>query len=199
MLRFYSILLLLSGPALAQAPGAAYSGPRCFANTIISKSVVINPLQNFYDETTIWFENSSQRQRVDITFRNPNENPAHVRFYLFPSQGVFYRIQQNECTKGEYTIPLAPQCFSPAALAAARRVTLGRQTLMEVDFQSPLTNDKYHVYASGQFLVPVSIFSSLKSSPNMLTTFVQYYEYQQHTGPLPDQSVFNLPASCQGL
>lgn len=182
--------------AQAPPPGSAYSGPRCLPPAFITRAEVIDPVNNFFDETTIYFDNASQRQRVDITFNNPNETPFKVRVYLFPALGVSYRAVplpdgSFACVRGSYNIPLKPLCLDGQPLNSNPRI--GRQTFLEWRSETDLTVDTYRLYSTGQYLVPVQIHSRAKSALNLLSSFLQYLDFSVGT---PNPSVFALPAAC---
>jgi hypothetical protein len=198
MLRI-ALLAFIALTAFSQTPGLNYTGPRCLPKAFISKSFVINPMDNFFDETTIWYDEFRQNQRVDIKFNNPGETPTNITVFLFPNIKKAYRIFDNgaSCVSSFYETQMKALCFNPQA-RPLREVRLGRQTLLEFVLETDSTMETYQVFPSGNLLLSVSIFSRAKVTPNMLSNFIQYFDTQVSTGSLPDQSVFTLPAVCQG-
>ncbi|MBL8229545.1 MAG: hypothetical protein JNL98_13735 [Bryobacterales bacterium] len=160
---------------------------------------MIDPNNNFFDETTIYFDNASQRQRVDITFNNPNETPLTVQIYLFPALGFAYRVtplpdSTPNCARTTYILPLKPLCFTGQPLN--RNPRIGRQTVFEWALETELTVDTYRLYSNGQYLVPVQILSRWKSAPTSLSSFLQYLDFSVGT---PNPAVFALPPACLAL
>jgi len=193
-------------PVWAQVPGLPPGAKICLDPQFTTRSLVIDPINNFFDETLIYFDKQTNRQRVDITFNNPNETPVRIRIYLFPAQGTSYRFNPDAsgggtCIRGIYDIPLNPLCFDGqnARYMGVKRV--GQQTLEMYRFETELTFDTYAVFRRGglvnniQFAQPVEIFSRSKTSPHTLSTYLQYFDYQ----PRVDLSAFTLPAACAGL
>lgn len=193
-------------PAETQAAGLAPAAERyCLQPAFTTRSFVIDPINNFFDETTIYFDNASQRQRVDITFNNPNETPLAIRIYLFPALDVSYRVTplpdgSYACAQNSYNIPLSPLCFGPGSNATqAGSSRVGQTDLEHWRLETEFTFDEYALFKSGPYYTPVMIFSRAKISPTSLATFLMYYDYNGFNQTLPDPSVFDLPQACDGL
>lgn len=179
-----------------------------FDDIFITQSFVIDPINNFFDETVITFDNRAQIQRVDITFNNPNETPLRITIILMPQEGVSFRIATlPDGTKNvfmnSYTLALSPLRFDPST--PGQLVDVAGQLLEQHDFQMELTLDAYLLRpspAGDRFRIPVSIHSKSLSAPTSLATYLQYFNYSTLTnridtstlaiGNSPDVAGFGL-------
>lgn len=179
-----------------------------FDDIFITQSFVIDPINNFFDETVITFDNRAQIQRVDITFNNPNETPLRITIILMPQEGVSFRINNlpdgtTNVIMGSYTIALSPLRFDPST--PGQLVDVAGQLLEQYDFQTELTLDTYLLRpspAGSRFRIPVSIHSRSLTSPATLSTYLQYFNYSTFTnridtstlaiGNSPDVAGFGL-------
>ncbi len=184
----------------APKPGAS------FPAAAISKLFVIDPVNNFHDFTNIYYDSHAQRQRVDITFTNPNETPLSIEIFLFPSEGVSYRVAPLpgggfNCFSGAYYTPLAPFNLTNALFLGYEKVA-GRK-LERWRLETDLTYDVYtgrrQSIGGTKVFVPHTIHSYAKSNPGVLATLLMYSDHVVYPQGLPDQSVFDLPAECPPL
>lgn len=194
--------LSLSTARRAPKPPAAL--PAAFQ----SSSFVIDPINNFYDFTSIHYDSHTQRQRVGITFTNPNETPLSIIIFLFPSEGSSYRVNPQPngeftCIRGLYDIPLAPFSFADVDTLFLGYERVAGKRLERWRVETELTYDVYTGYRRSirgtKVFVPYSIHSYSKSAPGILSNFLMYADQVAHPQGLPDQSVFDLPAVCSTL
>jgi hypothetical protein len=109
---------------------------RCFDSAYTTKAFLIDPNLNFFDNTTVWFDATTKRQRVDIQVFNPN--PSDITVVLRFDTGIGYQFEKNgvNCFSFALTTDIEQFCFSDQASITDRPVLAGRR-LMEITQPTP--------------------------------------------------------------
>lgn len=212
MIARFVTLSVFSLGLVGSAWAGSLTGPRwCLPKLFTTQSVAIDPINNFYDETTIYFDSAQQQQRVDIRFNNPNETPLSIRIYLFPDEGFSYRVNPQPdgsftCIRGIYEIPLNPLCTTSPP--AATGIGLGRRndivrlapipTEISLDDYEGLVSPESSAYCGlpmGETchkFTPLTVTSRSLTAPGVVSSYLKYFNYQENVDP----GAFTLPSEC---
>jgi hypothetical protein len=192
---------------LANTPRPLVREPFRLGRFFETARVLVDPINNFFDETLIVFDDQRQRQIVHITFNNPNETPLGISIFLFPTlysptNGALFRLAHlpdgtPNCFAGAYNLPLNPLRFPARTTGYLGREIVAGQPVTRWLVETELTLDIYTLATVGPNAWPLAIESRPKSSPNQLSTWVQYHNYVSYAASLPAEK-FALPPNCLG-
>jgi hypothetical protein len=167
--------------------------PFCWPAVFTARATLVDPQNNYVDQTLTHFDALANRQKVDIRIFNPN--PLNTTVLLRYDTGIGYQFDDAgaNCFSFPLTTALERFCFDPQQTGFLGRDRLGRQPVTRWVVRNP----------GGQ----ISVFQMATVGPNALPVSVEtwdgsqlvnrqhYLEFTPRATSFPE-SVFAVPTSC---
>ena len=133
----------------------------CFPKVFYTDAFLMDPQNNYVDNTIVFFDAVAKRQRVDIEITNPN--PLKTTVLLRYDKGIGYQFDEGgaNCFDFQLFTDLSQFCFSPTTQRLSDR-RIGSRYLTEL--LEPLADGKVSQFTvSGQGLSSRPSTSSRKT------------------------------------
>jgi hypothetical protein len=203
--RYWLRMTLLAGGVLLlvaqQTPAAARPiGPgSAFPPAFITKTFLIDPTNNYFDNTMIWFDSVTDRQRVDIHVFHPNPLDTVVLLRFDLASGYQFEPVPfgANCFSFALSTDLTPFEFSDQAEVVGKDQVVGRKVTKVLDPLSAGGTGEFRVRRGKHgFLHPLDVFT--RDGPT-LVNYQSWFDLTAFKGALPDQSVFDVPDVCPAV
>ncbi|KAG2382601.1 hypothetical protein C9374_005181 [Naegleria lovaniensis] len=179
------ILALIASVAYAQTQ-------HCISKAFITSSVVVDASKAFDDIERVWFDATTNKQRTDVEAFSPVRRSVSLYFRHDLQKGYEYNKITGECRSFPIGGTLQPFCLAQNAVLNGT-VTIGgslKCTVWNENLRG--FNVRLVLAPNPSFGIPVNVITK---GGRVGTAFQEFFNFQAYN-TLQDQSVFDIPTSC---